>query len=77
MTIGEKIKNLRKEKGLTQKNLGVLCGMTAEQIRQYELGIRIPKIVSLKKIADSLNVLFCDLLPLSMEISCRRYECKI
>lgn len=56
MEIGEKIKELRKEKGLTQKKLGELCGMADTTIRQYELGIRNPKIKTLEKIATALDV---------------------
>ena len=34
MTIGEKIKFLRQKKGLTQKQLGALCGMADSAIRK-------------------------------------------
>ncbi len=35
MTIGENIKRIRKEKGLTQKQLGSLCQMADSAIRRY------------------------------------------
>lgn len=38
MNEGEKIRNLRKKKGLTQKKLGELSNINEVQIRQYELG---------------------------------------
>lgn len=43
MAIGENIKKIRKEKGLTQKELGKLCGMSEAQIRHYELNYKSPR----------------------------------
>ncbi|MBR5129215.1 MAG: helix-turn-helix transcriptional regulator [Firmicutes bacterium] len=56
MTSGENIKRIRLKKGLTQKQLGDLCGMADSAIRRYELGKANPKIETLKKIADALDV---------------------
>lgn len=56
MTVGENIKRIRKEKGLTQKQLGKLCQMNEVQIRQYELGKANPKIETVDKIASALGV---------------------
>ena len=56
MTVGEKIRKLRKEKGLTQKQLGDLCGMADSTIRRYENMGANPKIETLRKIADALDV---------------------
>ena len=67
MIVGEKIKLKRKEKGWTQKQLGKLTDMHGESIRQYELGIKTPKIITLKKIALALEVgvnYFLDIDPL-------------
>lgn len=57
MTVAENIRRMRKEKGLTQKQLGDLCEpkMADSTIRQYELGLRNPKIETLTKIADALD----------------------
>lgn len=55
-TVGEKIRKLRKEKGLTQKQLGDLCGMADSAIRRYENMGANPKIETLRKIADALGV---------------------
>ena len=38
MAVGENIRKFRKEKGLTQKRLGQLCGIDEANIRKYELG---------------------------------------
>lgn len=51
MTIGVKIKKLRKYAGLTQRSLGELSGTSETTIKQYELGKRQPRIEQIKKIA--------------------------
>lgn len=56
MTIGEKIRTLRTKKGLTQKQLGDLCGMADSAIRRYENGRANPKIETLQRIAAALDV---------------------
>lgn len=57
MTVGENIKRLRKEKGLTQKQLSELSGINEAQIRRYELGGKNanPKIETIEKIAKALD----------------------
>lgn len=55
-TIGKNIRRLRKEKGLTQKQLGELCGIDEANIRRYELEKANPKKETLEKIAKALNV---------------------
>lgn len=62
MTIGENIKRIRKEKGLTQKALGKLCGINEATIRKYELGKLNPKIETVQRIANALNVSVLDIL---------------
>lgn len=55
MTIGDRIKAARKDKGLTQKQLEELCGINAANIRKYESGRQNPKIETLQKIAEALD----------------------
>lgn len=64
-TIGENIKRIRKEKGLTQKQLGSLCKprMADSAIRRYEAGKANPKLATVQKIAEALEVSFSDLVP--------------
>lgn len=66
-TIGENIKRIRKEKGLTQKQLGDLCNppMADSAIRRYEIGKANPKIETLMKIAEALNVKLSELVPMN------------
>lgn len=62
MTVGENIKRLRKERGLTQKNLGELCGIAEPNIRKYENGKQNPKLETIEKIATALGVTAFDLM---------------
>ena len=57
MTIGERIKKKREELGLTQEELGRLCGTTKQSVFKYENGIvtNIP-LDRLSTIAEKLNV---------------------
>lgn len=58
MTLGENIKRIRQEKGLTQKQLGDLCTpkMADSAIRRYEAGKANPKIETVQKIANALGI---------------------
>lgn len=67
MPTGTKIKEIRKQKGLTQKQLGDLCGMADSAIRRYENGNANPKIETLQKIADALGCEIFDLLEVPFE----------
>ncbi|MFW6009293.1 MAG: helix-turn-helix domain-containing protein [archaeon] len=51
-----RIKSLRKEKGLTQKELADMTGLTAPAIGSYERGIRLPRTNKLKELATFFNV---------------------
>ena len=62
MTIGDRIKAARKDKGLTQKQLEELCGINAANIRKYESGRQNPKIETIKRIANALGVDVYELL---------------
>ncbi len=54
--IAEKIRNLRKEKNLTLKDLGEKTGLSISFLSQVENSSSSLAITSLKKIADALNV---------------------
>lgn len=54
--IGEKIKTLRKERKLTQKELAHKIGVTASTVTKYENGQLEPKIEVLNKIATNFNI---------------------
>lgn len=57
MTVGERIYELRKKKGLSQTELGQLCGSTKQTIYKYETGVvsNIP-LEKIEQIATALGV---------------------
>jgi transcriptional regulator with XRE-family HTH domain len=58
---GNNIKKIRKEKGLTQSQLGKKCGIDEANIRKYENGKLTPKTETLQKIALALQVDLAEL----------------
>lgn len=56
MIFGEKIKALRREKGLSQRQLGVKMGVTQQTIAQYEKTTEQPKLSTIRKIASALEI---------------------
>ena len=61
MAIGDRIKALRKEHGLTQSDLANAMGVTASMIGQYETGVRTPKCNTIERIAKALSVSIAEL----------------
>ena len=57
MTIGEKIKNRRKELGYSQEKLGELSGLTQSQVSLFERSISYPYVPTL--------ILLCKVLGLT------------
>lgn len=55
MTIGETIRQLRHEEGLTRKSLSILCGLSETFIEYIEYEKRLPSYRSLTKISDAVN----------------------
>lgn len=54
--LGNRIKQLRIEKGLTQEQLGNILNIGKSTVSQYETGINTPDINMAGKIADYFNV---------------------
>lgn len=65
MSIGEKIKELRTEKGLSQKKLSELIGASQKAIDYWERNVNEPKasfIIALVKVFDiSFDEFFSDI----------------
>ena len=61
MPVGDRIRAIRTERGLTQKELGELCGMADSAIRRYESNRGNPTQKTLLKIAKALGVHLRDL----------------
>ena len=56
MTTGQNIRAWRKHRGLTQKQLGQLCGISAAAVGSYEKGATLPKRRVVEKLAAALGV---------------------
>ncbi len=56
MTFGEKLKYLRKQKGVTQTKLAELTGIHQVSIAKYEKDKMVPQPEQLEKITEALNV---------------------
>lgn len=50
------IRRIRKEKGITQEKLAEYCGTSASYIGLMETYKNIPKLSTIERIADALNV---------------------
>ena len=69
MTIGERIKEARKYRKMTQKQLAEAAGVATGTIQQYELGKREPKYEILVRVCQALNIsILAFLLPGSTPI---------
>ncbi|MEN3976388.1 helix-turn-helix transcriptional regulator [Emcibacter sp. SYSU 3D8] len=54
--IGERIRELRKERGLTLQALGETCGLSVQQVHRLERGHRRLTVAMLEQICDGLQV---------------------
>lgn len=59
---GELIAAARKEKNLTQKELGAKLGVSDKAVSNWERGLRFPDIVLLEELSDTLDVSVLELL---------------
>lgn len=63
MDMGERIRKLRKDMGITQEELGKVIGVQKSAIRKYEAGaVKNLKHSSIKKLADFFSVTPCYIL---------------
>ena len=54
--LGERLRNLRKERGITQKELAEKLSMDTSIVCKYESGAAVPSYEALEKIADFFEV---------------------
>ena len=62
LKIGEKIKELRYEKGLTQEEIGALIGISAQSVSKWERGEGYPDIEMLPPLANYFGISIDELL---------------
>lgn len=56
MNVGERVKELREQRGMTQKLLAEKIGVTPAVICQIERGTKVPNVIIAKMICDNLGV---------------------
>ena len=61
-SIGDNIRMVRKQKGITQKVLGEMIGVSNTYLSDIEIGRTNPSIKTLKKIASGLEISYIELL---------------
>jgi transcriptional regulator with XRE-family HTH domain len=66
MDLGNVIKNIRKQKALTQNEFASLCGITQTYLSQIEGNLKEPNLSTLKVISENLNIPLPILFFLSM-----------
>ena len=66
MDLGNIIKNIRKQKGLTQNELASLCGITQTYLSQIEGNLKEPNLSTLREISEKLKIPLPILFFLSM-----------
>ena len=62
--IGDRIKELRKSKQFTQAQVSQITGISPRLLRYYESGIRVPDVMTARRIANALGVTLDDIFPL-------------
>lgn len=62
MTIGEKIRQLRLQQGMTLEKVGKAAGLSRQRIHGIEVSKSMPTIPVLMQIAESLNCTVFDLI---------------
>jgi len=60
---GERMREIRKKKGMSQEDVALDIKMDLTSINEIEKGHRSPKLVTIYKIAQALNVSSSELLP--------------
>jgi transcriptional regulator with XRE-family HTH domain len=68
MNLGVTIKNIRKQKGQTQSEFALACGISQTYLSQIENNQREPNLSTLKIISNELNVPLPILFFLSLNI---------
>lgn len=62
MSVGENVRKLRREKDITQEQLGLLVNVSRSMIAQIERGTKVPSILLSRDIAVALDCTIDDIL---------------
>lgn len=67
MTFGEKLRNLRQSRFMSQQKLADAIGLSQAAIASYETGVREPAFSVIEKFANYFHVPFSSLTPSNIE----------
>src|SRR5215213_9497505 len=67
----ERIRQLRKERGLSQAKLAVMADMDPATLNRLERGTGNPNLKTLERVADALGVEVADFFPIAHDRSLR------
>ena len=56
VSLGSRVRRIRKQKGLTQQSLSDLCDIEKANLSRIESGITNPTILTLLKMSKTLNI---------------------
>ena len=56
MTFGERLRKLRKQRGLTQDQLAELAGMNGRHLSRFETGAIEPPVRTVRRLAEALGL---------------------
>ncbi len=73
-TFGNKLYKLRTESDLTQKDLANILGVSDKAVSKWETGEAMPRVKTLKNIADCFSVTYEDLLSQTEELKTNESE---
>ena len=77
MNIGHKIKQKRINAGMTQEQLSLKLGVSAQSVSKWETGITMPDIALLPDISEAFGISIDELFDLTNEQKLKRIESKI
>lgn len=59
--VGRNIRKLREERGMSQAELAKIAGVTDKAVSTWEIGLKIPRLSTLAKVAEYFNVTVSEL----------------
>ena len=62
MEFGERLKQAREKKGMTQQTLAERLFVTRQTVSRWENGVRYPDILAVRKLSEILEISLDDLL---------------
>ena len=72
VVFGQRLRELRTERGLSQSALADLCGSNHPFISELERGVKVPSLTMILRLADALECRVVDLVEMFDEARSRR-----